>query len=82
MNPITVREDWETYEARMLPPGYGAARRQELRQAFDAGAFAMLMKIRAEVTKLTPDDEGISALENRLRECSVEFYHQISEGRS
>lgn len=77
MKAMSVKDQWESYAAHVLPPDCGLLQRQETRRAFYAGAFAMLM-MSANVAHMT-DDEGVSYLEGLRRELE-RFQRDVAMG--
>lgn len=66
----TIAEQWAEYAIAVMPPSASAVQRREMRRAFYAGTYSMLIIQRDMIGH--PDvsvDAGVRALVGMLAEC-------------
>ena len=66
----TIKQQWEGYERKVVPPEAGQAQRSETRQAFYSGALVILNSLH-QIGEM-PEETGISTL-NALRDEVQEY---------
>jgi hypothetical protein len=77
----TIREQWDSFDAAVLPKGCSALQRQEVRRAFYAGAQSVLALFTDIGGDDVSEDEGVVRLERFHEECR-QFGRDIQEGRA
>ena len=82
MKIMTVEEQWAGYAAAVMPPGAPPVQRREMRRAFYAGVYSLLLLCRDVLgSPLVSEAEGERALESQLAECEA-FQREMLEGRA
>jgi len=78
MRMRTIREKWESYLARVVPPGASPTQVTETRRAFYGGALSLL-----DIVRQLPadDDAGVAELQALYDECRA-FHKQVVEGEA
>lgn len=69
---LYIEENYQQFERLCVPAGAGPDQRRETRDAFFAGAFAVLETLMHEVSdenEMTPDDERLMVCLNREMEA-------------
>ena len=78
----TVRDEWNEYRQKVLPPNAPPIQAQECRRAFYAGAEMLMLQILASLDPspdaVASDMDYIAALHNELRE----FAGDVAAGRA
>ncbi len=77
----SVKEAWESFEAAVIPEDAPAVQRSEMRRAFYAGAWAMLMGCSSIGETSVTEEEGVAMLESWKKECE-RFYLMMNMGRA
>ena len=77
----TVKSEWESFEAAVMPRGAGIVQRQEMRRAFYAGAWSMLCAVRGIGDDSVSEEQGIETLEAMRRELEA-FSFLVKKGRA
>lgn len=77
----TVQQMWDSFALLTLPKDCHPIQRQEMRRAFYAGTFGMLMACSAIGEESVSEDTGVMRLELWRLEC-LKFYQDMKEGKA
>lgn len=69
----SVAETWAAFAARVVPKEADEIQIQEMRRAFYAGSYSMLMNVREGISEDTPEEEGVEQLVALQDECEAFF---------
>ena len=75
----TIQENWDSFNALVIPKNADAIQRQEMRKAFYAGAGVMLNIFWAIGDKSISEEAGLDILEGCSEEINM-FVKQIQNG--
>jgi hypothetical protein len=76
----TVKAMWEGFEKDVIPDDAPLVQVQEMRRAFYAGAWAMLVGCKSVGNDDVTEDEGVAQLESWRKECE-RFVAMMNMGR-
>lgn len=78
----TLAQMWDGFARQVMPAGAPAVQRQEMRRAFYAGCWVMLMAMRNDLgSEQVSEEEGVAVLEGWMEECR-RFQRDMLEGRA
>lgn len=78
---MSMKAEWESFEAAVMPRDAGQVQRQEMRRAFYAGAWSMLCAVRDIGDDGVSEADGVVTLEAMRRELEA-FQFLIKKGRA
>jgi hypothetical protein len=82
MSKDVLRKAHAEFETAVMPIGVSAIQRQEMKRAFYAGAYALLVRQMTIVADPeTSEAEGIDYLKGVLHECQA-FFDEIAKGKA
>jgi hypothetical protein len=78
---MRLKEAWESFVKNVMPAAAPAIQHQEMRRAFYAGAYSMLVLVTEAAPDSISEDEGVALLEGLAQECAA-FHKTLAEGKA
>lgn len=73
----TVEQMWQGYHEKVYPDGMDEDQEIQLRQAFYAGVYSMLMEMHTTGGK--SEEEGVAYLQATSQECQTFFIDSVAQ---